>query len=178
MGESPADLLSWTNNIFDGRYEAYRDEHLHIYAPELFTASTPQAFRWVERPDKLKGRYFCRQDLPFGLKRYLGAEIVSGKLARIKTLHCGDFRRLLYGLDAIAGNPVTVEENDRHREVVIVLKSELPKPERRFLAALGTLTVAEGNYYPRTWRFPSEYAQEVRSRLAALGIQISAGAKR
>lgn len=178
MGESPSDLRSWTQQIFDGRYEAYRDERLHIYAPELSPASRPQAMRWVERSDKLNGRYLCRQDLPFGLKRYLGAEIVSGKVTRIKTLHCGDFRRLLYGLDVLAGKPVVVEENDRDGEVILVLKSELPKAERRLLAALGTLTVADDNFYPRTWRFPSEYAPDVRSRLAVLGIQISTRAKR
>ncbi len=173
MGEFPEDLRSWTQETLDGRYEAHRGEHLYIYAPELFAPSRPQAIRWVERPERLSGRYLCRQDLPFGLKRYLGAEIVSGKLTRVKTLQCRDFRRLMYGLDALSGKPVIVEEGYQHGEVVLLLRSELPKPERRLLAALGRLTVAEGNYYPRTWRFPREYAAEVRSRLTALGIQIS-----
>jgi hypothetical protein len=173
MGESHTDLRSWAQKVLDGKYEMYRDEHLHLYAPELFAASRPQAIRWVERPDKLSGRYLGQQNLPFGLKRHLGVEIVSGKVTRIKTLHCGDFRRLLYGLDLLAGKPVVVEESDQHGDFVIVLKSELPKSERRLFAALGTLTVAEGNYYPRTWRFPNEYTPEVRSRLEALGIQIS-----
>jgi len=126
------------------------------------------------RFDKLSGRYLCRQELPFGLKRYFGADIVGGKLTRINTLRCEDFRRLLYGLDLLAQKAVAVEEHDRDGETAIVLRSELPRPERRFLAALGKLTVAEDSYYPRTWRFRSEYAPEVRSRLSALGIQISA----
>jgi len=180
MGESPTDLHAWTRKTFEGKYEAYRDagQYIHVYAPERFSPSTPQAIRWVEKLDKLSGRYLCREDLPFGLKRYLGAEISGGKLTRIKALRCEDFRRLLYGLDSLAEKAVTVEEDDRHGETALVLKSELPRPERRLLAALGKLTVAEDSYYPRTWRFPAQYASEVRSRLVALGIQISARANR
>jgi hypothetical protein len=173
MGKSPSDLHNWTERTFEGLYEAYRDEPLHIYAPELFASSKPQANRWVERPEKLSGRYLCRLDLPFGLRRFFGVEIVTGKLTRIRSIRCGDLRRLYYGLDAIAGKSVTVDETELNGELVIVLKSELPKPELRLFAALGRLTVPEDGYYPRTWRFPIGYAPEVRSRLAALGIQIS-----
>jgi hypothetical protein len=180
MGEAPADLETWTREIFEGKYEASRDagQHFHIYAPELFSATTPQALRWAERLDKLSGKYLCRQDLPFGLKRYHATEIGGGKVTRLMNLRCGDLRRLMYGLDLLAGKAVSVEEDKRHEKIAIVLKSELPKPERRFFAALGALTFAEDSYYPRTWTFPIEYAAEVRSRLVALGIRIFARANR
>jgi hypothetical protein len=84
----------------------------------------------------------------------------------------------MYGLDQIAGKAVTVEEDRRHEEIAIILRSELPKPERRFFAALGRLTVAEDSYYPRTWVFPNGYAAEVRNRLVALGIRVVSRANR
>lgn len=173
MGEAPGDLGAWTREAFEGKYEVYRDEgrQFYVYAPEVFQSTTPQARRWVERLDKLSGRYLCRQDLPFGLRRYEAAEIVGGKLTRVMNLRCGDFRRLMYGLDVLAGKAVGVEEDIRHEQFSIILRSELPKPERRFFAALGSLTVAEDSYYPRTWQFPSRYAAEIRSRLVALGIR-------
>lgn len=180
MGESPDDLRGWTKASFEGRFEACREEgrYFFFYAPELYHASTPQALRWTERPDKLSGRYLCRHDLPFGLRRYYAGEIIAGKLTRILALRVSDLRRVMYGLDLLAGKAVTVEETRRGDGIGIVLKSELPKPERRLFAALGMLTFRDENYYPRTWHFPGRYAAEVRSRLDALGIQVSAKAGR
>jgi hypothetical protein len=92
MGEAPADLEASTREALEGKYEVSRDEgqHFHIYAPELFQSTTPQALRWAERLDKQSGKYLCRQDLPFGLKRYYAAEISGGKLTRIMHLRCAD----------------------------------------------------------------------------------------
>ena len=94
--------------------------------------------------EKLSGRYLCRQILPFGLKRHHAAEIVGGKLTRIMNLRGEDLRRMMYGLDMLCGQ--VGERRPRvksHKGIEIILKSELPKPERRFFAALGRLTVAD-----------------------------------
>jgi len=179
MGESPEDLEGWTKAALEGNYEAWRDQtgQLSIYAPEFLPSTTPQALRWVERTDKLSGRYLCRQTLPFGLKRYHAAEIVAGKVTRFTNLPGEDLRRLMYGLDKLAGKEVSVPVTETHEWIEIILKSELPKPERRFFAALGKLTVPEGSYYPRTWRFRVADAPEIRSRLLALGIHLSERAR-
>ena len=180
LGEAPEELIDWTRSVFEGQYEAARDEerYLQYYAPELFAPNTPQAIRWTPRPDKLSGRYLAEQTLAFGMKRYLAVEVVGGRLTRLMVLRCADLRRLKYGLDLLADKPVAVEERDRGESVDFVLKSELPRPERRFFAALGTLTVSEEGYYPRTWHFPKQYGAEVRSRLSALGIRLFARAGR
>ena len=174
MGMAPDSLEEWTRKAFEGKYESWRgqDGQLSIYAPELFSSATPQLFRWVERPDKLSGRYLSRQTLSFGLTRQHVVEIVSGKLTQFMTLPGEDPRRLMYGLDILAGKSVGVQESENQAALEIILKSELPKPERRFFAALGRLTVPEDKYYPRIWRFPRVYAPEVRSRLTALGIRL------
>jgi hypothetical protein len=174
MGEAPEDLAAWTKAAFHGPFEAARDEsrYFYFYAPELFHAQTPQALRWTELPDKLSGAYLCRHELPFGLRRHYAGQIEKGKLMRIKLMQVSDLRRLQYGLDLLAGKPVGVEEVSRGGESAVILKSELPKPEQRLFGALGRLTFADENYYPRTWHFPACYAPEVRSRLSALGIRV------
>jgi hypothetical protein len=178
MGEAPAELLVWTQSVFEGQYEAARDEehYIHYYAPELFSPNTPQAIRWVPRPDRLSGRYLAEQTLAFGMKRALAVEVVSGRLTRLMVLRCGDLRRLKYGLDRLAHKSVAVEVQDRGDTVTLVLKSELPRPERRLFAALGTLTVLDGSYYPRMWHFPKEYGAEIGERLSALGVRLFARA--
>jgi hypothetical protein len=174
MGEAPEHLEAWTKAAFQGHYEAAREEgrYFFFYAPELFPASTPQALRWTDRQDRLSGAYLCRHDLPFGLRRHYAGQIVGGKLARIRLMQVSDLRRLLYGLDLLSGKPVGVEEATRGAEYSVVLKSELPKAERRLFGALGRVIFSEENYYPRTWHFPVRYALEVRGRLSALGIRV------
>ncbi|MBS1984404.1 MAG: hypothetical protein JST16_09535 [Bdellovibrionales bacterium] len=180
MGEAPADLLEWTRAAFEGQYEGTREEERYLlyYAPELFSSGTPQAIRWTPRPDKLSGRYLAEQTLAFGMKRHLAVEILSGRLTRLMVLRCADVRRLKYGCDLMAERPVTVEEQEREDSVAFVLKSELPRAERRLFAALGTLTVPEERYYPRTWRFPKEYGAELRGRFSGLGVRLFARAGR
>ena len=75
MGEAPADLRTWTREALEGKYEAYRDggRQFYVYAPEVFPSTTPQARRWVERLDKLSGKYLCWQDLPLGWRHRLPA---------------------------------------------------------------------------------------------------------
>jgi hypothetical protein len=180
LGESPARLEEWTEQALEGRYEAYRDEgrSLFVYAPELFPQSSLQLKRWVERTHKLSGRYLGRQELPFGMRRHYAVEVTSGKVSRLMNLRQVDLRRLQYGLDLRAGKSLGIEEQKRWDSISLILKNELPRPERRYLAALGRLTVPEEGYYPRTWSIPIQYAADVRARLNALGIVIVSKANR
>ena len=79
----------------------------------------------------------------------------------------------MYGLDAAAGNPVQIETEFTTKEFVVILRSEIPRAERRFFAALGTLSVPPEKYYPRTWRFPAQYTAEVTKRLSALKVEFA-----
>jgi hypothetical protein len=178
VGPFPGDLKAWTQSVFKGDYEAFTEvndgRQFSLYAPPNARQGALQAKRWVDRPEKLAGRFLGRRDLPFGIRQYRAVEVVSGVIVRvmIPQLGTGDLRRLMYGLDALAGNPVLVENDTRGDEFVIVLGSEVPRPERRLFAALGTLTVPVDKYYPRTWRFPRKYTGEISSRLSALGVRL------
>jgi hypothetical protein len=178
VGEAPKDLQAWTRAVLDGTYEGFTETNdsgrFSFYAPQIARPGALQAKRWVDRPDKLGGRFLARRDLPFGIRQYRAAEIVDGRVVRVMLprLGAGDLRRLMYGLDAIAGNPVLVDAELSAKEFVVVLASEVPGPERRLFAALGTLSVPPEKYYPRTWRFPVQFAAEIRNRLSALEVRL------
>ena len=172
MGHAPDDLREWTQSVLPGSFESYRPtgRSIEIYAPELFPASKPQAFRWVDRTDKLAGTYLSREELPFGGKRHYVVNIAKGEICGIRTIPPFDLRRLMYGLDLLAKKCVIVEEVAEGAETSFILKSELPQAEQRFFAALGQLVVPEDKYYPRTWKFHHNHAVEIKKRLAALGV--------
>ncbi len=178
VGPFPADLKAWTQSVFEGDYEAFNEandaQQFSVYAPQNARPGALQAKRWVDRPDKLSGRFLGRRDLPFGIRQHRAVEVVNGAIARvmIPRLGTGDVRRVMYGLDAAVGNPVLVGNETRGDEFAIVLGSEVPRPEKRFFAALGTLSVPPDRYYPRTWRFPRKYAGEIEGRLTALGVRL------
>ncbi len=171
-GHVPEDLREWTQSALQGNYERHRPtgRSIDVYAPELSPCSTPQAFRWVERTDKLEGAYLSREELPFGGRRYLAVQIAKGQIRGIRTMPATDFRRLMYGLDLLAAKPVAVEEIPGSLETSFILKSELPQPEQRLFGALGRLVVSDGKYYPRTWMFHHDHAVEIKKRLAQLGV--------
>lgn len=171
-GYAPDNLREWTQSVLQGSFERHRPtgRSIEIYAPELASASKPQAFRWVDRTDKLAGTYLSREELPFGGKRYHALKIIKGQISGIRTMPPFDLRRLMYGLDLLAEKSVTVEEIADGAETFFILKSELPQAEQRFCAALGQLAVPEDKYYPRTWKFHHDHAVEIKKRLAALGV--------
>jgi hypothetical protein len=179
VGEVPEDLLAWTNSVMDGTYEGFREANdgskFLLYVPALAGRGALQTKRWVTTPEKLTGRYLGRRELAFGIRQYRTVEVVNGRVVSVALpqLGCGDLRRLMYGLDVVAGNPVQIETELTAKEFVVVLRSEIPRAERRFFAALGTLSVPPENYYPRTWRFPVQYTAEVKRRLSALKVDFA-----
>jgi len=177
VGDAPQDLIGWTKFAMDGSYEPFSEANdgsrFIFYAPKLARPGALQAKRWLSSPEKLSGRYLGKRELPFGMRQYRAAEVIDGRVVRVSLprLGNGDLRRLMYGLDALAANPVQVDMALTSKTFVAVLGSEIPRPERRFFAALGTLIVPADKYYPRTWHFPVEYAAEVKRRLLELMIQ-------
>jgi hypothetical protein len=179
VGVCPSDLEAWTQAALEGEYEGFTEANdgreFILYAPQSARPGVPQVRRWVQSKERLSGRFLGQRDLPFGMRQYRAVEVVNGKIVRLASLRLGtgELRRLRYGLDAIARNPVLVEHETRGTELVVVLRSEVPRPERRFFAALGQLSVPSDKYYPRTWRFPLEYSAEILKRLTALNVRLA-----
>ncbi len=178
IGAGPADIRAWTESIFEGDYEAFTDGNdsgrFSVYAPESARPGTPQYRRWVDRPEKLSGRFLGRRDVAFGMRQYRAVEVDRGRISQLMRLRlgAGDLRRLMYGLDALAKNPVTVDYDIAGEEISVVLRSEIPGPEQRLFAALGQLSFPDEKYYPRNWRFPRHYGAEIHARLTSLCVQL------
>ncbi len=119
------------------------------------------------------GLYLLRASTPWGTHQYSIGFISSRKLIQQSAgIWQTDIRRLCYALDHRAGKPTRVSWNGKQRE--LILRSELPGRERKFLASVGTLQEnADGNYYPRRWII-SEDVAPIFERLKDLGIQVEA----
>jgi hypothetical protein len=135
-----------------------------------------QTRRWLARlTDVPDGRYLVRSRSRFGQTRHAVAQLAGGRLVATGPLELGtgDVRRLLYGLDAIADNPIRVEETRHGQARAFVLRDELPRAELRLLTALGDLVVPlDGRYYPREWRVPDQFAPQVVAALRRLQVRI------
>lgn len=183
---APADdLLHWTRKTMDEaeiKPFSAQDGGFRFYAPGsprfLSSKDNLQINRWHESvkimPD---GRCLFRQTTAFGAVRYGIAEIRSAKIAAAEyvDLRDGGARRLMYGLDAIAGCRTRCRRESAGGDHVYILNNEVPGPERRLLATVGQLRKNDGDaYYPRRWVVPQRYSAEVEKALARLYVTVEA----
>lgn len=171
------DLRAWTQCVLRvANLEPAGNLEVEVYAPGATTSGCDQYFRWRRSDSWLAdGRHLVRYRMRRGPNTHLIAELVRGRLEAVGPLSLGDgdLRRLMYGLDLVAGNPVRVLAERRRKQWSLKLGSALPQAEQRLLLALGKeLPRPDGKYYPQLWEIPSEYAQLVSSRLNKLGIQV------
>jgi len=140
---------------------------------EAYVASDdkPQLLRWRSLDQVTDERYLLRTSTPWGAYQYSIGLLSNRRLTQQSAgLWRIDIRRLCYTLDKRAGKPTSVKWNELQRE--LILRSELPGRERKFLSSVGTLQEnADGNYYPRRWIITMDFAP-VFTMLEDLGIQI------
>ncbi len=140
---------------------------------ETYVASDdkPQLLRWRSLDQVTDGRYLLRTSTPWGVYQYSIGLISNRRLTQQSAgLWQIDIRRLCYALDNRAGKPTSVRWNEVQRE--LILRSELPGRERKFLSSVGTLQEnIDGNYYPRRWIIAMDFSP-VFTMLEDLGIQI------
>jgi hypothetical protein len=169
-----AQTLDDLNGFFDGQ-ELITVAHQNVSETSLeaYVASDdkPQLLRWQAINQVVNGRYLLKTSTPWGAYQYSIGLISNRKLTNQSSgLWQIDIRRLLYALDKRAGKPTSVRWNEGQRE--LVLRSELPGRERKFLSSVGTLQEnTDGNYYPRRWIIAMD-GMPVLTMLQDLGIQI------
>lgn len=130
-----------------------------------------QYSRW-QYPNRVKdGRYLLRTNTPWGTNHYTIGAIIDRQLTQQSAeLRQTDIRRLCYALDKRAGKPTKARWNQKRS--LLILHSELPGRERKFLSSIGTLVGnTNGDYYPRRWQIAQDVAP-VFSMLSNLGIQV------
>jgi hypothetical protein len=81
-------------------------------------------------------------------------------------------------MDSHVGNPVEVPFDSVGDTLKLTLWSELPRPELRLFAALGSLEVPVDRYYPRTWHIAGPARDVAIRRLHALGVRLVPNAGR
>lgn len=170
----PAQTLEELVGYFDEQellavsHQDVTDTSLEAYES---TMNGSQYSRWQSLDRVKDGRYLLRSSTPWGLSHYTIGSISNHQLTRQSAeLRQTDIRRLCYALDKRAGKPTKASWNQRRD--LLVLHSELPGRERKFLSSIGTLIDnADGSYYPRHWLITRDVTA-VFSKLNELGIQI------
>jgi hypothetical protein len=175
VGRTPTDLESWGRQMLAASVDPYTEPsegvRFRFYVPRR--SGEPQGFRWRDSTKGLDGRYFAFRELPFGLRQPRIVEVKRDSVCATRPLGLapGDARRLQYAVDAVSRMPVTVSIK-RASTFQVTLRSEIPRSEQRLFAALGELRFPDDRYYPRTWTFPNEHADQVSQRLAALRVEL------
>lgn len=176
-------VTAWARRVLDSAVVLPFTEHdtaLEFYSPSAARAAGAgkmlQYFRWTQNANALPdGRHLARIPFHQFYHRHLVAEVRGGRVVATGPLELyeGDLRRMLYGLDAEAGLPVTVSVKRTENAYYFELRNELPRAEYRLLMVLGRLHLPpDGRYYPRTWEVPSRYAAQAVAALRRLGIQL------
>lgn len=146
-----------------------QNQELEAY---VATMNRPQVWRWQPLYAVNDGQYLLRTAVQFGMREYTRG-IIRGRhlVQQSAILRSIDIRRLCYALDNEAHTPTSVNwERDQGK---LILRSELPARERKFLASIGQLQVSQDNYYPRVWiGITPEFHEKVVEMLSQLSVQI------
>jgi hypothetical protein len=144
---------------------------------EVYNASfdKPQWLRW-RPPARIagNGRYLLREQVRWGILSYSVGEIQNRQIKQQSHLLASlDIRRLCYALDADARKPTRVTWKKERGQGVLILSTELPARERKWLATLGQLQPrVSQKYYPRIWHISVQNEEIVKGFLSQLGIII------
>jgi len=174
LGRPTTSLIEWGREILQADIPETTDPpELRYYVAEGKPAKLPQRHRWQDKAPPGVGRFLADFTGLFGVRQYRIVEVRDGRTCRLgAVLMPGESRRLMYAVDALAKNPVSVGLREDGTHMVLSLRSELPGAELRLLGALGTLHTPSDHYYPREWRFPRERESLVRGALSGLHVLI------
>jgi hypothetical protein len=147
-------------------------EHRH-QTLEAYVASLQkwQELRWQMLDHVRGGRYLLRTSPQFGSREYTIGIVQNHQIVRQSLpLRSIEIRRLCYALDEEAHVPTSVEWG--REKGSLVLRSELPTRERKFLATVGQLQVSADKYYPRSWvNISPQFHDEVENMLSLLAVR-------
>ena len=150
----------------------YDSQYIEVYNASF---DEPQWLRW-QSPARVanNGRYLLREKTRWGSTSYSVGEIQNRQIKQQSHLLASlDIRRLCYALDADARKPTRVTWKKERGQGVLILSTELPARERKWLATLGQLQPrVSQKYYPRIWHISVQNEEIVKGFLTQLGIII------
>ena len=171
------DLSPWAQQLLAAAVlEPAGNLIVEVYAPAHTSKRSSQYFRWIQPSRAMQdGRYLARSRMRRGSLTHYIILLERGSVVAAANLPSdgGAIRRLMYGLDLLAANPVQVKVQGSEVQSCIVIESDLPLAEQRLLLAFGREEVRQdGKYYPRRWTVPPQYMPRVEKALRDLGIRI------
>ncbi len=153
-------------------YAPIGHERFEFYLPGGARLHAPQFRRWTEEPGPASATLLARRTRVFGAREYRLVDVAGGRVHGSCGVPAADARRLMYALDSEAENPVqarlSVFESSSIR---VVMSSELPRPEKRVLASLGTLDIPVERRWERKWSF-RRGGELALSLIRALGVEV------
>jgi hypothetical protein len=170
-------LVQWTRDCLESlELKPFDDlpDSFEVYAPKLCANANIQYKRWKAISDKLPdGSYLARQKVG-PMTHFVAINVKKGGITASTTIpERIEPRRLMYGIDALAGAPVRFKVSRDPSGTRVFLTSEVPKAERRLFTALGQLSMPSNLGYPRVWLFPNELMEQVNRALHSLGVGIA-----
>lgn len=173
-------LAEWAQGILEAailRPIEEAPEGAECYAP-TFTCSgssnPTQYHRWASPAPLSAGRFLMRTRGKMGT-RYSIVRVAQGSISHIGNLleESAIVRRLMYGLDALAGKPVRVTSQREGHDQLYTFRSALPEHETRLFTAIGYVEPSQTEaFYPIIWRFASSVVPQVMTALEGLQVQI------
>jgi hypothetical protein len=174
------DARSWARRVMDAPLEPYSEDgdcdRFELYLPEAATPGAAHRRRWGAVSGKHAGRRLARRLFSFGSQRSRIVDVSEdGHVVATGVPEVGGVgvRRLMYALDALAGNPVPVKVATSQEATELTFWSEVPRPEQRLLGACGELGAVADSYYPRVWRIPRRHADVVVGQIRSLGVTLT-----
>lgn len=179
------DLAAWTIEVLESAslvpLPADAGFDFWAYAPGQGPTGSSglQYSRWTDNLAGLRdGRYLIRYTVQHGPRNYSVGLIDHGRLTQTGTVNSGTAgtRRLLYGLDVLAGLPTSIQVFDEDEDSAFLIRSYLPPAEERLFTAIGRLQPnKDGRLYPQLWFVPSATAAAAITALKRLGVRVGGG---
>ncbi len=173
------ELVSWTRHILKEPLQDYAgdDDSYQFYAPKLpQSRGQAQYFRWEDSPDLLEDDiYLVRIRVKGRPRHYSLAKLQGHRIVAFRELpRSVELRRLLYGLDLLAHNPVYVKCLRETTDTRFIIKSTVPQSLHRLLVAVGTYEPPPpGKHFPITWRVANNMVDTVLREFRKLKVRVA-----
>ncbi len=183
-GQPSTTLQKWTNKMIENARTAMTPAAgteiiFEVYCPHKKPKES-QHFRWVPAESLTNsddGIHLCRTSVKSGPRRHFLGNLDGSRslpLVAEATISQDVVRRLQYGFDFKAGAPESalLSTTSTSTNLLLQLRSPLPKAEERLLRALALQDDPIPSRLPMKFRFMSQWRGQITKALEGLGVHV------